>query len=148
MGPECVRNIFNGCQATNDQSIIYTVYWQISDIKEHQRVIIVISWILRKESLNSDGQQFYQYQQNVQPPLNSLNIKKKRLWYIMLEINALGWDRHKTLSWFALLGMLPCVFVCKRMGRRVMNIGEWELSKNFHINIISVCHHCNIVQPF
>jgi hypothetical protein len=26
---------------------------------------------LRKESLNSDGQQFYQYQQNVQPPLTS-----------------------------------------------------------------------------
>jgi hypothetical protein len=78
MGHECVWNIFNGCQATNDQSIIYTVYWQISDIKEHQRVIIVISWILRKESLNSDGQQFYQYQQNVQPPLNSLNIKKEK----------------------------------------------------------------------
>ena len=26
-----------------------------------------------KESLNSDGQQFYQYQQNQQPPKESLN---------------------------------------------------------------------------
>ena len=35
-----------------------------------------------KESFNSDGQQFHQYQQNVQPPLTSkqLNIKKKTMY--------------------------------------------------------------------
>ena len=35
-------------------------------------------WTYSKESFNSDGQQFHQYQQNVQPPFTSkqLNIKK------------------------------------------------------------------------
>ena len=47
------------------------------------------------ESLNSDSQQFYQYQQNKQPPLSSNHWKQKSPWNLLLEILVLVWDRHK-----------------------------------------------------
>ena len=51
-------------------------------------------WI---ESLDSDGQQFHQYQQNkVTSHLKSLNTK--RPWHMALEIQILTWDRHTNMA--------------------------------------------------
>ena len=51
-----------------------------------------------KENFKSDGQQFHQYQQNVQPPLTSkqLNIKKRRC--MVLQLQVLVWNRHKNVK--------------------------------------------------
>ena len=47
---------------------------------------------LWKESLNSDGQQLHQYQQNEQLPRSST---KKRLEHMALEMNVMTYDKHK-----------------------------------------------------
>ena len=49
----------------------------------------------RKESLSSDGQQFYQYfhQQNERTPLNS-NIWNKIILKMTIEIKVMTWDMH------------------------------------------------------
>ena len=55
---------------------------------------------LRKESLNSDGHQFHQYQQNEQSPLiptDSLKTKKVQN-DMTLEIQVLAWDRYKNVT--------------------------------------------------
>jgi len=49
--------------------------------------------ILLKDSLNSDGQQFHQYQQNDQQPLLTEHNKVPR--YMTLEIQVLALDMHK-----------------------------------------------------
>ena len=45
------------------------------------------TYVLWKESLNGDGHQFHQYQQNEQSPLI---LTQKRPWHMMLEIQALA----------------------------------------------------------
>ena len=60
---------------------------------------------LWKESLNNDGQQLHQYQQNEQPPLTSNNTTT----YRVLEIKVLDWDRHKNVTGINLL-MGPSLF--------------------------------------
>ena len=64
-----------------------------------------------KESLNSDGHQFYQYQQN-KDSLNSdghqfhhyqqhlilTHCIQKKPWHMTLEIQVLAWDRHKNVA--------------------------------------------------
>ena len=62
--------------------------------------------MLLKERLNSNGQQFHQYQQNEQPPLapKSLNIKKKYHDTCMtLGIKVLAWDRQNIVAGLNLL---------------------------------------------
>ena len=46
-----------------------------------------------KESLNSYGQQFYQYQQSEKPPLTSNNWIQKIPWHVTLEFHVLELDR-------------------------------------------------------
>jgi ATP-dependent exoDNAse (exonuclease V) alpha subunit len=50
-----------------------------------------------KESLEKEGQQFHQYQQNGQSHLKSENIKK-RPWHKTLDIHVLDWDRPKKVA--------------------------------------------------
>jgi len=73
----------------------------------HNNQINQIWWVftsgmdeLWKESLDSDGQQFYQYQQNVKPPLTSTHRTQKRPCHMMLEIQVLTRDRHKNVVVF------------------------------------------------
>ena len=54
--------------------------------------------IIKKQSLNSDGQQFHQYQQNEWLPLIYSHWKQKRPWNITLEIQVLARDRHKYVA--------------------------------------------------
>ena len=48
-----------------------------------------------KGSLNSDGQEFHQYQQTELPHHTSNNRAQKRPQHMTLEIQVLAWDRHK-----------------------------------------------------
>jgi len=50
-------------------------------------------FFLWKESLNNDGHQFHQYQQN-----NELTEYKKIPQHMTLEIQVLAWDRHKNVT--------------------------------------------------
>ena len=43
--------------------------------------------LLSKESLNSDGQQFHQYQQNEQSPFTSLNVRENKRKKKTTEMN-------------------------------------------------------------
>jgi hypothetical protein len=47
----------------------------------------------RKESLNSDGQQFYQYQQNEESHITSNNLFNKN-HDMTLNFKVMAWDRH------------------------------------------------------
>ena len=71
--------------------------------------IIYVLSVLRKESLNSDGQQFYQYQQNEPPPGKYQIIELKTL---PIEIQVLAYDRHKNV---ARLGLLVLYGICFRL---------------------------------
>jgi len=51
-----------------------------------------------KESLNSDGQQFHQYQQNLLPSLTSNHWIQKIPLHVALEIQVLTWDRNKHMT--------------------------------------------------
>jgi hypothetical protein len=56
--------------------------------------------IIGKKSLDSNGQQFHQYQQNEQSitsHLNSLNKKTKRPWRTTFKIQVLDWGRYKNV---------------------------------------------------
>jgi hypothetical protein len=62
--------------------------------------------MLLKESLNSDSQQFHQYQQSEQTTshIKSLNIKKKDHDTCMtLGIRVLAWDRQNIVAGLNLL---------------------------------------------
>jgi hypothetical protein len=48
--------------------------------------------------LNSDDQQFYQYQQNEQSPLTSTHRTQKRPRHMTLEIQVLICDRNKNVA--------------------------------------------------
>jgi hypothetical protein len=50
-----------------------------------------------KESLNSDGQQFHQYQQYEQLPLTSNHWTQKKPQYVTLESHVPPWDKHKNV---------------------------------------------------
>ena len=51
--------------------------------------------ILPKESLNSDGHQFHQYQQKEQLPLIGTKLTTQIYpRHMMLEIQILAWDKH------------------------------------------------------
>jgi hypothetical protein len=56
----------------------------------------------RKESLNSDGQQFHQLstERTITSQLNSLNTKNimHGVWRMTLEIQVLAWERHKNVA--------------------------------------------------
>ena len=52
---------------------------------------------LWKESLNSNGEQFHQYQQNKQSPFTLTHWTYKRPRH-MMEIQVLAWDRHKHVA--------------------------------------------------
>ena len=56
-----------------------------------------------KESLNSNGQQFYQYKQNEQSLLTSNIWTEKGPWRMMLEIHVLALDKHKHAAGLKLL---------------------------------------------
>ena len=61
-------------------------------------ILLIRLW---KESLNSDGYRFHQYQQNEQSPLilTELTETQKRSRYIItFEIQVLAWDRHKHVA--------------------------------------------------
>jgi hypothetical protein len=47
--------------------------------------------------LNSDGQQFHQYQQNKQPHLSPQIIEHKKRQHMVLESHILDWDSHKNV---------------------------------------------------
>ena len=49
---------------------------------------------LWQESLNTDGQQFHQYQQNEQSPLTLTHLTQKQGRHITLEIRIIAMDRH------------------------------------------------------
>ena len=49
---------------------------------------------LWKESLNSNGEQFHQYQQNKQSSFTWTHWTQKRPQHMMLEIQVLAWDSH------------------------------------------------------
>ena len=53
-----------------------------------------------KEGSNSDGHQFYKYQQNEQSPLilTELTSTKKNPRQMTMEIQILAWDRHKNAA--------------------------------------------------
>ena len=64
--------------------------------------------IYEKTNLNSDGQQFHQYQKNKQPSLPLIIEHKKSPWHMPMEIQVLAWDRHRDLlpsAKFALLNV-------------------------------------------
>ena len=67
-----------------------TKLWKVGIHSWNKKIKIKIKE-LWKESLNSDGQQFHQYQQNKQSPLTE---HKKQTRHMMLEIQVLAWDRH------------------------------------------------------
>ena len=54
--------------------------------------------IYEKKSLNSDGQQFHQYQKNKQPSLPLIIEHKKSPWHMPMEIQVLAWDRHRNVT--------------------------------------------------
>jgi hypothetical protein len=58
-----------------------------------------------KESLNSDGQQFRQHQQNLKQPLILAHRvpKTKRTRHMMLETQVMAWNRHKSMTGLNLL---------------------------------------------
>jgi hypothetical protein len=51
---------------------------------------------VKENSLNSDDQQFPQYQQNVQSPLILIPCTHKKP--TTLETHVMVWDRHKTVA--------------------------------------------------
>ena len=51
-----------------------------------------------EESLNSDGQQFHQYQQMEQLPFYTTYWAYKIPRLMMLEIQMVAWDRHKNVT--------------------------------------------------
>ena len=53
---------------------------------------------LWKKSLNSDGHQFHQFQQNDQSPLIFNLFSTKRTWPTTLETQVLVWYRHKEVA--------------------------------------------------
>ena len=53
---------------------------------------------LWKESLNSDGQQLFQHQQNEHLLLTFIHLVQKRPRHIILKIYVLPWDRHKNVE--------------------------------------------------
>ena len=87
-----------------------------------------------RESLNSDGQQFYKYQQNkrkfkqwwstiIIPPISLStkwsttsclkHLKTKRPWHMTLEIQVLSWDRHKNMAGVKLVVTFWFYDLCK-----------------------------------
>jgi hypothetical protein len=54
-----------------------------------------------KESLNSDGQQYDQYQENKHLPLTLVCWPQIR--HMAMEIQVLAWDSHKNVAGFNLL---------------------------------------------
>ena len=56
--------------------------------------------LIWKESLNSDGQQFHQYQQSKQLPLISNHWTEIRRWHTVMEIQVHAWDWHKNTKYF------------------------------------------------
>jgi len=64
--------------------------------------------ILWEASLNSDGQQFHQYQQNAQSPLALTQWTHIKPWPMTLEIQVLAWDRHKHVAGLNRLMGLQC----------------------------------------
>ena len=86
-----------------------------------------------KVNLNSDGQQFHQYQQNEQSPLIWTHWTQESPWHM---IQVLCWDRHKiciSLLWFFL-----CSMIC----------GDWEVVVCF-IYIGCICEWPSLFKlPF
>jgi len=79
---------------------------------------------LLKESLNSDSQQFYQYQQNKQSPLTITHWTQKRPWHMALEIQVLAWDRHKNVEGLNRL-----------IGSQFINWLHWKYIRRPHFNL-------------
>ena len=59
------------------------------------------------ESLNSDGQQFYQYQHNEQPPLTSKHRTHKENQHTAFKIQALTWDKNNKCGGIYLTSGFP-----------------------------------------
>jgi hypothetical protein len=60
------------------------------------QIKLLCSWLLWKESVNNDGEQFYKYKQNKQLPLTSNNSTQERPQHMALEIQILTWNRRKS----------------------------------------------------
>ena len=65
--------------------------WKIAELALNNNHSLTL-W---KESLNSTGQQFHQYQRNEQ---SSLTEHNKRPQHMALEIQVLAWDRHTLVA--------------------------------------------------
>ena len=59
--------------------------------------------MLWKESLNSDGHQFCQYQQNKQSPLILTELTEHKKTPRHMKVEILAWDRHKHVEGLNLL---------------------------------------------
>ena len=64
------------------------------------KIIINILW---RERFNTDGQQFYQYQQSEQSSLTLTHCRQKRRWHATLKIQVRAWDRHRNVAELNLL---------------------------------------------
>jgi len=64
-------------------------------------IFLWLHYLLLKQSLHSDGQQFHQYQQYKQSPLTANNWTHRRPWHMPLKIQvlALYMYRHKNVVW-------------------------------------------------
>jgi hypothetical protein len=67
--------------------------------------------MLWKKSLNSDSQQFLQYQQNEQSPLTITHWIQKRPQHMMLEIQFLAWERHKNVAGYGMVRHYHPIYV-------------------------------------
>ena len=68
--------------------------------------------VIKTESLNNDGQQFHQYQQNKQPSLTSNHWTQKRSQHMVLEIYVQARNRYKKVVVLNRLIGYPPPLVC------------------------------------
>jgi hypothetical protein len=82
--------------------------------------------MLGKESLNNDGHQFHQYQQNEQSPLILTELTEhKKPQHMTLEIEVLAWYRYRSvvgLNWlmesqpsYLEIGSPTAIYIYKQM---------------------------------
>ena len=64
-------------------------------LKIFNKIVIVVLW---NEVLNSDGQQFHQYQQNERSLSSSLTEHNEKTTTYGLENRILAWDGHKNVT--------------------------------------------------
>ena len=67
----------------------------ISSVYILTQVLFLVNVNYKRKVLNSNGQMFYQYQQNKQSPLIE---HRKITWNMTFEIHVLVWDRHKNVT--------------------------------------------------